>query len=162
MKLPESDYLKCEHIGSVSRDMEDIEGFSIRHPETSSGVERYLKQDALADECNSIMRTYMVRSKMTDEFVGFFSLKAGLVAINEQKASGNNALFDTIPGVELANFAIDKMALGRLKHRGFGATVFRTLIVPFIKKHAETLGIYDLYICSSIQSAYRDIRKLWL
>ncbi len=108
MTLPESDYLKCNHIGDYYRDLKDVEEFSICHPETGIGVEMYLKQNALVDENDSVMRTYLVRSKVTDECLGFFSLKAGLIAVNEQDNDEQNPLFDTFPGVELANFGINK------------------------------------------------------
>ena len=48
-------------------------------------MERYLKEEALADEADGLMRTYLVRHGVTGELVGYFSLKAGLVALNEKR-----------------------------------------------------------------------------
>ena len=145
MKLPESDILKCEHIGDSPKDMDDMDTFEVHHRETGKGLELYFKQYALQDEYNDLMRTYIVRHKVTDECVGYFSLKAGLIAINEKKESGN-ITFDTLPGVELANFAINKTFAEKYNSHGLGKVLFLDLIAPFVTQLSEYLGIYMLYL----------------
>ncbi|MBR4900821.1 MAG: hypothetical protein IKX48_06815 [Victivallales bacterium] len=145
MKLPESDILKCEHIGDSPKDMDDMDTFEVHHRETGKGLELYFKRYALQDEYNDLMRTYVVRHKVTDECVGYFSLKAGLIAINEKKESGNIS-FDTLPGVELANFAINKTFAEKYNSHGLGKVLFLDLIAPFVTQLSEYLGIYMLYL----------------
>lgn len=145
MKLPESDYLKCNHMGESPKDLADIEAFEVHHRETGKGLELYFKKYALQDEQNGLMRTYIVRHKATAECVGYFSLKAGLIAINENNESGNVS-FDTLPGVELANFAINKNFSEKYKSHGLGKVLFLDLIVPFINQLSDYLGIYMIYL----------------
>ena len=74
MKLPESDILKCVHIGDSPKYMADIDSFVVHHRETGKGLELYFKQYALQDEHDDRMRTYIVRHKVTDECVGYIFL----------------------------------------------------------------------------------------
>ena len=145
MRLPKSKKLVCHHLGMNKQDLADIGAFEIVHPETGRGLELYLKQYALQDECSSVMRTYLVRFKPSGELVGYFSLKAGLVSVNEEAVSGK-VTFDTMPGVELANFAVNDVFLQKHDAKGLGYLLFSKLIVPFIKEHAKTLGIYMIYL----------------
>ena len=46
-----------------------------------------LKVLHFGDERVGLMRSYLVRHKHTDECVGYFSLKAGLVSVNEKVAN---------------------------------------------------------------------------
>ncbi len=87
MRLPQTENLTCSHVSVEARDIADIKSFEIAHPETGGGLERYLKYHALFDEHSGVMRTYLVRFKSTQECVGYFSLKAGLVSINEERTS---------------------------------------------------------------------------
>ncbi len=86
MRLPQTENLTCCHVSVKTRDIADIKSFEIAHPETGAGLERYLKYHALFDEHSGVMRTYLVRFKSTHECVGYFSLKAGLVSVNEERA----------------------------------------------------------------------------
>ena len=128
-----------------TRDIADIKSFEIAHPETGAGLEWYLKYQALFDEHSGVMRTYLVRFKSTQECVGYFSLKAGLVSVNEERAS-NGITFDTVPGVELANFAVNNAFAQKHNTKGLGYLLFSGLIAPFILEHAKTLGIYMIYL----------------
>ena len=119
--------------------------FSVSHPETGGGLEAYLKQQALIDERSGVMRTYLVRLKRTGECVGYFSLKSGLVSTNEMVTS-EDVTFDTMPGVELANFAVNGTFARNHNVKGLGYLLFTRLIVPFVIEHAKTLGIYMIYI----------------
>ena len=98
----------CDHLSMA--DVVDIENFSVRKPEIASGLALYLKEQALFDEQTGTMRTYLVRDMDTDKLVGYFSLKSGMVSINEREITNSDGstsiTFDTIPGIEVANFLI--------------------------------------------------------
>ena len=145
MRLPHTENLTCHHLSNSGRDIADVNSFEISHPDTGCGLELYLKTQALEDENAGVMRTYLIRFKSTKEFVGYFSLKAGLVSINEENTMGGVS-FDTVPGVELANFAINKTFVQKHNAKGLGYLVFSGLIAPFVQEHAKTLGIYLIYL----------------
>ena len=145
MRLPRTKNLICAHLSESSHDVNDIMAFEISHPETGRGLEFYLKEQALYDEHAGVMRTYLVRFRSTDECVGYFSLKAGLVSLNEVETP-RTVTFDTVPGVELANFAINNSFAQKYDTKGLGNLIFSRLIVPFVKEHAKTLGIYMIYL----------------
>ena len=145
MKLPQNKYFACRHLSVSRRDLADIKAFEIAHPETGGGLEWYIKYQALFDEHSGVMRTYLVRLKRTGECVGYFSLKAGLVSVNEESTPGGNT-FDTVPGVELANFAINNVFVQKHNAKGLGYLLFSGLIAPFVQEHAKTLGIYMIYL----------------
>ncbi|MBR0458633.1 MAG: hypothetical protein IJJ26_05315, partial [Victivallales bacterium] len=54
--------------------------------------------------------------------------------------------FDTLPGVEVANLALNNTYTQKYQMKGLGDVIFSSLIVPFIQKHAETLGICMIYL----------------
>ncbi len=145
MRLPQTENLTCCHVSVKTRDIADIKSFEIAHPETGAGLDRYLKYHALFDEHSGVMRTYLVRFKSTHECVGYFSLKAGLVSVNEERAS-DGITFDTVPGVELANFAVNNAFVQKHNTKGLGYLLFSGLIAPFVLEHAKTLGIYMIYL----------------
>ena len=145
MKLPQNRYFACRHLSVSRRDLADIKAFEIAHPETGGGLERYLKYQASSDEHSGVMRTYLVRLKRTRECVGYFSLKAGLVSVNEERAS-DGITFDTLPGVELANFAVNHAFVQKHNAKGLGYLLFSGLIAPFVQEHAKTLGIDMIYL----------------
>ena len=128
MKLPQNNYFAGRHIGVSRRDLADIKSFEIAHPETGAGLEWYLKYQALFDEHSGVMRTYLVRLKRTGECVGYFSLKAGLVSVNEERAS-SGITFDTVPGVELANFAVNNAFAQKHNAKGLGYLLLHDLSV---------------------------------
>ncbi len=106
-------------------DAKDIMSSSARDAK-GNGLIRYLRQCAFPDEDDGTMRTYIVRYNVTSEMVGYFFLKAGLISYNEhdvpvlddetgEKVINNETgkvqmrhVFDTLPGVELANFAVNE------------------------------------------------------
>ncbi len=77
---------------------------------------------------------------------GNFSLKAGLISIHEQRMAEEAVAFDTLPGVELANFAINQRFQEQLGQTGLGGVIFRKLIAPFVLQLGERLGIFMLYL----------------
>ncbi|MBP5736776.1 MAG: hypothetical protein J6W55_04950, partial [Acidaminococcaceae bacterium] len=46
---------------------------------------------------DGMMRTYLIRDVHSSELAGYFSIKAGLISINETTTE-NGVTFDTIPG----------------------------------------------------------------
>lgn len=104
----------------------------------------------------------MVRDKVTDELVAYFTLKAGSITLNEQelptessKSKGQEqetekiVEFDTLPGIELADFATNDAY--KAKHpniRGIGTTVLVRFVLPIVRKAAEHVGAGLLYIYS--------------
>ena len=107
MRLPETEFLDCRHLEGTVQDLQCIHDFEVPFPETGKGLEIYLKDYAIQDEQDGRMRTYLVRYKATNECDGYFSLKADLISINETRQL-ETELFDTLPGVELANFALNR------------------------------------------------------
>lgn len=55
-----------------------------------------------------MMRSYLIRDVYSSELVGYFSVKAGLISVNEVHTV-EGVTFDTIPGVEIANFAVNEV-----------------------------------------------------
>lgn len=143
-----SEFYYCYPLASMDgRDKLDIRTFEpVDH--RGDGLVRYLQRYALADEQVGAMRTYLVRDNLTNELVGYFSLKAGLVSLNEER-DGERVEFDTAPGVELANFAMN----GRFRElhpeaKGCGGIIFRRLVLPIVERAADIVGISTLYIFS--------------
>ena len=162
--LLQNELFVCNHIGVSEQDEEDILNFSVRD-EKGKGLVYYLQHDAVLDENNGRMRTYIVRDNATSEMVGYFSLKAGLLSYNEHNVpiidekTGeiivNNETgevmtrleFDTLPGVELANFAINQSYIR--KHpdmKGVGEIIYQRFIHRIVENAAETIGIKTLYV----------------
>ena len=111
-----------------------------------AGLANYLKDIAFEDENNGIMRTYLVRDNSSLELAGYFSLKAGLISFNEGGA-GTAADFDTLPGVELANFAVNGVYANKHpKFKGLGFRIFNDFIVPIVEKVSESVGVKIIYI----------------
>jgi len=135
----------CEHLGASENDWKDIQDFFVKDVR-GNGLANYLKNIAIDDENNGIMRTYLVRANNSSELVGYFSLKAGLISFNEGK-SDEIADFDTLPGIELANFAVNNFYLNKHpKLQGIGFTIFTDFIKPFVKDIAKLVGVKILYI----------------
>ena len=140
-----NDKYYCEHLTTSEKNLQDIQNFSVKHA-NGEGLANYVKNSALYDEADGVMRTYFVRDNVSHELVGYFSLKAGLVSLNEGN-SGRVADFDTLPGVEVANFAVNNSYCQ--KHsaaKGIGFIIFADFIKPLIKKAAELVGVKVIYI----------------
>ena len=73
----------CTSLVMSQKDQADIAGFSVFHEDTGKGLVNYLQMFAAADETAGTMRTYIVRMIETNECAGYFSLKAGLVSVQE-------------------------------------------------------------------------------
>ena len=92
------------------------------------------------------MRTYIVRDNFSSELVGYFSVKAGLISVNEVHTEDEET-FDTIPGVEIANFAVNDTYLQRHSElKGTGLIIFNDFIVPVIQEASKNVGVKIIYI----------------
>ena len=119
--------------------------FSVRDGR-GEGLVYYLQHDAFPDEEAGVMRTYLVRDNRTSELAGYFSLKAGFVSFNEMETEAG-ARFDVLPGVELANFAVnDGYIQKNPDSKGAGAIIFKRLIVPIIENVSKQVGVKVIYI----------------
>lgn len=145
-----------EHLDPKSKtDLEDISNFVVDAPE-GQGLSMYLKDYACLDELNREMRTYLVRDIQTDECVGYFSLKAGLISLNEIEIEVEDSEtgeyktireFDTLPGVELANFAVNSHYINTYPYlKGIGHVIFTEFILPVINEAASYVGVRMVYI----------------
>lgn len=153
--LLQTDLYYCNHLGVSENDAKDIMDFTSRDAK-GAGLISYIQHNAFPDEENGVMRSYIVRDIQTSEIVGYFSLKAGLVSFNEhevpiideiEKESRKRLVFDTLPGVELANFAVNHSFIH--KHpdlKGLGFVIYQRFILPIIKEASKTLGIKILYL----------------
>lgn len=80
----ESRLFYCDHIKPDSKDAGDVKCFCV---DKGPGLEDYIRHHAINDEYHCCMRTYLIRDKQTDELAAYFSLKAGLISVNERKES---------------------------------------------------------------------------
>ena len=151
----QSDLFFCNHIGVSENDEADIAAFTVRD-EKGEGLREYIQNYAVSDENAGTMRTYIVRDNYSSELVGYFSLKAGLISLNEREEeipdseTGSNTtvtMFDTVPGVELANFAVnDTYIRNHPALKGVGLVIFEQFILPLIARASEIIGTKVLYI----------------
>lgn len=110
--------------------------------EKGKGLEYYLKEAAERDENMSLSRTYLVKDSVTRELAGYFTLRTGLITIQVKDDS-----FDSYPAIELSNFAVNVRY--KKKHpevEGLGKYIFRSFVIPLVKKIAKYVGVYSLYI----------------
>lgn len=106
----------------------------------------YLKRYAVSDEMAHEARTYLVKDNVTDEIVGYFSLKTGMVA-SKKKRSLFHMEIDSLPAVELANFAVNSAyKAAHNEQTGIGSIIFLDFVLPIIKMASEWVGICIVYI----------------
>lgn len=133
----------CEPLLKNDKNIDLINNFCVNE-QTGKGLEYYLRLQAIADEKCFINRTYLVKDNETNELVGYFSLKAGMVSVNESWI-GNE--FDAIPGVELANFAVNSnYKQAHEEATGIGQIIFMDFILPICQRAAQKIGINFIYI----------------
>ena len=136
----------CEHIFDSDENISLIQKFEAK--ENGIGLEMYLKHSAAKDEISQNMRTYLVKSKETDELIGYFSLKAGMVTYNEKFFKKG---FESLPAIELANFAVNEKFNKDLLYEfeeSIGNMMFVDFILPIVKKATVHIGASVLYIFS--------------
>lgn len=122
----------------------DVHSFKCRRD--GGFLEEYLKSFALEDELSNKARTYLVRDMSTDELVAYFSLKAGFVSANESNRIFERS-FDSVPAVELANFAVNINYLEtHPEAKGVGKEIFYNLVLWVIDNAREWVGIDIVYL----------------
>ena len=147
MSIRQNSIFYYNHLGASAKDREDIQTFSVRDSR-GEGLVYYLQNDAFPDEEAGVMRTYLVRDNQTSELVGYFSLKAGLVSFNEMQTEAGPE-FDTLPGIELANFAVNNEYIQKTPGlKGVGQIIFDELIMPLVVDVAERVGVKIICNCS--------------
>ena len=136
------DLYECRHL--CEDDVEGLKGFTVR--DGGGNLANYLSVGALYDEQEHNARVYLVIDKETKEIAGYFALKAGYVAIHAKRKLFSKE-FDSVPGVELANFAVNSSYIKNHGNRkGLGAAIFEYCILPTAKKAQEVIGIKFIYI----------------
>ena len=132
-----------EHLFDNPNNLEQIKNFAIRE-RSGFGLELYLKETAAFDEEHLLNSTYLVKDKKSHDIVGYFSLKTGLFTVESPTIEG---YFDTIPSVELSNFAVN--ALYRANHpevKQIGEILFRSFILPTVQHIQNFVAVKALYI----------------
>ncbi|MCI6591616.1 MAG: hypothetical protein SPK18_01785 [Treponema sp.] len=132
-----------EHLFDNPNNLEQIKNFAIRE-RSVFGLELYLKETAAFDEEHLLNSTYLVKDKKSHDIVGYFSLKTGLFTVESPTIEG---YFDTIPSVELSNFAVN--ALYRANHpevKQIGEILFRSFILPTVQHIQNFVAVKALYI----------------
>ena len=137
--LDTKDY-SIEHIEDSQENAFLISDFEAGN--NAGGLEIYLKQHSLEDEKQNESRTYLIKDKLSGELSGYFSLRTGLITIQAK-----NERFNTIPAIELSNFAMNKKY--RDSHpdvQKLGSYIFDNFIIPLVRILAKFVGIKALYI----------------
>jgi len=137
----------CEHLTDSDEVRRLVDGFTVTDSR-GRGLVQYLQKIALKEELAGRMRTYLVRDAATNELVGYFSLKAGMASANEKRFLFRTK-FDTVPGIELANFAVNgTYKEAHAEYHNIGTLIFYYFIVPTVKEISEDVGVKMLYIFS--------------
>ena len=141
----QNDLFYCNHLGVSENDEKDVLSFSVKDS-NGEGLVRYLRYMAFPEEDAGTMRTYIVRDNFSSELVGYFSVKAGLISVNEVHTEDEET-FDTIPGVEIANCAVNDTYLqNHPELKGTGLIIFNDFIVPVIQEASKSVGVKIVYI----------------
>lgn len=144
-KLIDNEIFYCEPLLEKEENLHLIQKFHVAE-ETGLGLEMYLKRYAVSDELSHEARTYLVKDNVTDEIVGYFSLKTGMVASRKKKSFFHMEI-DALPAVELANFAVNNEYKAAHKEQtGIGSIIFLDFVLPIIKIASERIGICIVYI----------------
>ena len=136
------DLYECRHLQEDDADM--LQEFTVR--DGGGNLANYLSARALYDEREHDARIYLVIDRETQEVAGYFALKAGYVAVHAKRKLFSKE-FDSVPGVELANFAVNSSYIQNHGNRkGLGAAIFEYCILPTARKAQEIIGIKFIYI----------------
>ena len=156
----ETERLYCEDLGASPDDERDIKRFSVkpRDNQSGEGLASYIRSQALFDEHYGSMRTYLVRAINDSSLVGYFSLKAGLASWDERQNYDDSVTFDTLPGVELADFAVNYEYTRRHEDaKGLGLAIFRDFIMPVIREARNLIGIKIVYNLCTLPKTYKEL-----
>jgi hypothetical protein len=139
--LMENPLYYCQHLSASTTNCE-LKTFKPLYDEVA--LAKYLKKIAKIHEKDNLNRTYIVRSSVSDIFVGWFGLKVSSLPYQYEKESF------LIPAIELTHFAIDERYKKNHKKDEvditIGEYIFRKLILPIVISVSEQAGCKDLYI----------------
>ena len=156
-KLISNEIFYCEPLLASEENLYQIQKFHVA-TETGLGLETYLKKCSVSDELLHEARTYLVKDNVTNEIVGYFSLKTGMVA-SRKKWNLFQTEIDSLPAVELANFAVNSAYKAAHKEQtGIGSIIFVDFVLPIIKMAADRVGICIVYIFAL---PYRNLIKYY-
>lgn len=140
LSIEDTSNYSVEQLFDSPENISLIEGFEVG--DKGKGLEYYIKEAAVPDEKKGFARTYLVKDTVTRELAGYFSLRTGLITI---RSEGDK--FNTLPAAELSNFAVNSQY--KVRHpevAGLGKYMFKSFIIPLVRKMAKYIGIHSLYI----------------
>lgn len=138
--VPDTPAYSVEHLFDSDENERLVSEFEALNG--AQGLEDYLKIQAASDEKSLSARTYLVKDKGTKELAGYFSLRSGLITIQAYHEE-----FETIPAIELANFAVNKIY--RKNHPDIsmlGGYILKSFILPLADAMSRYIGMSSLYI----------------
>lgn len=141
------DLFTCLPLSHITKDdLDNLINFEPAH-EKSGFLASYIKRAAFEEESANRMRTFIVKDVSTEEIIGYFSLKAGMLSRDVPENVSIDEEFYTLPGIELANFAVNgAYKKNHPEARGLGTLLFRGYILPIVQSVSKFIGVYALYI----------------
>lgn len=131
-----------EHLFDSSENEKLVSEFKAMND--AQGLEDYLKYQSSEDEKNLYSRTYLIKDKVSGELACYFSLRSGLITI---QANNYKEEFDTIPAVELSNFAMNgKYRENHPETHLLGFLFLKHFILPLAQTMSRYIGANSLYI----------------
>ncbi|MCQ2050506.1 MAG: hypothetical protein MJZ22_05860 [Candidatus Saccharibacteria bacterium] len=138
--VPDTKDFTVEHLFDSPENQKLISNFQAIND--AAGLECYLKNQSVEDEENNCSRTYLVKDALSGELAAYFSLRTGLITIQVQ---GDN--FDSVPAIELANFAINKRYKdSHPESQKMGFYIFKKFVLPIVQRISVYVGVNALYI----------------
>lgn len=129
-----------EHIFDSSENKNLV--FDFKALNGAKGLEDYLKYQSEEDEKELYARTYLIKDKVSGELACYFSLRSGLITIQSY-----NEEFDTIPAIELSNFAMNgKYRENHPETHLLGFLFLKQFILPIAQATSRYIGVNSLYI----------------
>ena len=141
-RLYENDLYYCEHLQLTREVNDELNDFLISKHREGKGVMDYLQVQAVRDETEELMKTYLVRDAMTEELAAFFSVRAGSVKL-EFVADDKVGIY---PGVELAYFGVNERYIeDHPENKGMGIQVFEKMIIPIAKEMRSFAAVKGIF-----------------
>lgn len=132
--VPNSGDFVIEHLNDSVENRRLLNAFSAG--KNATGLERYIKEQAIGDEQSNESRTYLVKDALTGDLACYFSLRTCLIPVAITKS-----LFTTIPAIELSNFAVNENYRRSQKAVSkIGVFVFLSFILPIVRHVASFVG----------------------
>ena len=129
----------------------------------AEGITKYFHRQALKDEEDSAVKSYVVKLKGTEILIGIFTLKCGAIPYSEK---AENLLFSKetllIPGIELVNIALNDYALRIIKSMSekIGKNIFFDIVQPVALHISNELGAKVLYLFAA-NKLLAEYYKTW-